>query len=63
MDSPTPAVRLDLFFPLAGPAAAALPSLRDVQSGNRCLVVGPRGRSGAQASSAAIAADAAAADA
>jgi hypothetical protein len=47
MDSPSSSavVRLDLFFPpLAGSAAAALPSLRDVQAGNRCLVVGPRGR-------------------
>jgi hypothetical protein len=42
MDSRAPpAVRLDLFFPLA---QRAPPSLRDVQAGNRCLVVGPRAR-------------------
>lgn len=34
-------VRLDLFFPLA---ESVLPSLRDVQPVNRCLVVGPAGR-------------------
>lgn len=47
MDSQSPqeeegAVRLDLFFPLAG--VPSLPSLRGAQAGNRCLVVGPRGR-------------------